>query len=112
MLISTTTEGPAAVVTPCGEITFDALPLLLAAHRTLPPAIDEVIWDLRQAPFMDITGLHLLVDQRIASRKAGRRLTITGLQDQPLRLVRLAQELFPEDHWTDFLPHEVPTAAT
>ncbi|MFM9812858.1 STAS domain-containing protein [Streptomyces scabiei] len=104
MLITTTIDDGAAVISPRGEIDFDALPGLLAAARELPQSVTQVTWDLRQALFMDIAGLHLLIYQRLACLDADRTLTVTGLSQQPLRLLRLAQQLFPAGDWGDFLP--------
>ncbi|MBY8878252.1 STAS domain-containing protein [Streptomyces sp. PLK6-54] len=113
MLITTKSTGTTAAITPHGEISFDALPTLLTAYEALPPSVRQVEWDLRDAVFMDVAGLHLLVHQRLACQNAGRTLTVTGLRHQPLRLLLLARTLFPADCWNDFLPpdHRPATAA-
>ncbi|BDM74460.1 hypothetical protein HEK616_79470 (plasmid) [Streptomyces nigrescens] len=111
MLISTTHDGATAVISPVGEIDFVALPELLAAAQELPRSVSQVTWDLREALFMDVAGLHLLVHQRLACLDTDRTLTVTGLHQQPLRLLRLAQELFPAEDWGDFVAGHLPTAA-
>lgn len=105
MLVTTRFNGATAVISPCGEIDFGALPTLLATARMLPPSVTQVIWDMRKTLFMDAAGLRLLAHQRLACRGAGQTLTVTGLARQPLRMLRLARELFPADRWGDFL-HE------
>ncbi|MFD7015339.1 STAS domain-containing protein [Streptomyces sp. NPDC059928] len=104
MLITAENDGFTAIISPHGEIDFDALPSLLAAARELPQSVTQVTWDLRDAVFMDIAGLHLLIHQRLDCLDTERMLTVTGLDRQPLRLLRLAQELFPAGKWGDFLP--------
>ncbi|MFE6130970.1 STAS domain-containing protein [Streptomyces sp. NPDC056437] len=111
MLITTTNDGVTAVISPRGEIDFDALPSLLTAARELPHSISQITWDLRQAQFMDVAGLHLLVHQRLACLETRRTLTVTGLNHQPLRLLRLAQELFPTGDWDGFLEEGWPVSA-
>ncbi|MET9255375.1 STAS domain-containing protein [Streptomyces sp. NPDC003717] len=104
MSVPVAIEGNAAVFTPRGDVDSDTLPGLLATARRLPPTVTRVTWDLRHTVFMDIAGLHLLIDQREECRGAGRLLTVTGLGEQPLRLLRLAGQLFPAGPWNDFLP--------
>ncbi|MER5884902.1 STAS domain-containing protein [Streptomyces sp. NPDC001941] len=104
MFITSKVDGTTAVLTARGEIDFDALPELVNASAALPPSVTEVTWELREAPFMDIAGLHLLIHQRLACEQAGRKLTVTGLHRQPLHLLEMAQNLFPDGRWNEFLP--------
>ncbi|WP_221349491.1 STAS domain-containing protein [Streptomyces beigongshangae] len=110
MSISTTIDGTTVVIRPRGEIDFDTLPNLLATAQKLPQSVTEVVWDLREAQFMDVSALHLLVHQRLACQEANRTLTVTGLSQQPQRLLQLAQELFPADQWSDFFPSGLSAA--
>ncbi|MEU8946059.1 STAS domain-containing protein [Streptomyces sp. NPDC048489] len=111
MIFTVTQAGATAVVTPRGEIDSDTLPRLLSAVHVLPQSVTGVTWDLREAQFMDVAGLHLLRDQRLACQEAGRTMTVVGLGRQPRRLLELAWELFPDCRWEDFLPGG-PLAAT
>jgi len=104
MLISTTIDGATAVISPIGAIDFHALPRLVASGRYLPDSVTQMTWDLSEATFVDVAGLHLLVQERRECLQVGRALSITGLGDQPQRLLQVAQELFPAEHWDDFLP--------
>jgi anti-anti-sigma factor len=111
MYVTTAHEGSAAVIRPCGEIDVDTLPGLLVAARELPRSVTEVTWDMTGARFMDVAGLRLLVQERTACLDAGRKLLVTGLRPQPLRLLRIAQEVFPAGEWGDFLEGERAAAA-
>lgn len=111
MLITTSKDGVAVVISPNGEIDFDALPGLLAAEREIPHSVTQVTWDLRDAAFMDVAGLHLLLQQRLVCWDSHRTLIVTGLQKQPTQLLQLAEELFPAGHWSDFLPESRPASA-
>ncbi|WP_314225357.1 hypothetical protein [Streptomyces zaehneri] len=94
MHITTMIVGTAARITPHGAIDHDTLPALRAAAAALPPNVTVVTWDLHDAPFMDVAGLHLLTDRRPPDGPP-RQTAVTGLAPQPLRLLRLAAELFP-----------------
>ncbi|MEU8951809.1 STAS domain-containing protein [Streptomyces sp. NPDC048489] len=111
MIITVTGAGVTAVFTPRGEIDGDTLPGLLSDVHVLPSSVTGVTWDLREAQFMDVAGLHLLVHQRLSCQEAGRLLTVVGLGRQPLRLLELAWEVFPEGRWDDFLPGGLLAAA-
>ncbi|MFE2538282.1 STAS domain-containing protein [Streptomyces sp. NPDC059371] len=110
MLVTITNDGVKTVISPSGEIDYDTLPDLLAAAQELSKSVTHVTWDLREVLFMDSTGLHLLDDQWSACLETGHTLAVTGLQAQPLYLLRLIQELSPEYRWADFLP-ACPSAA-
>ncbi|MET9123334.1 STAS domain-containing protein [Streptomyces sp. NPDC004528] len=111
MIFTVTDAGVTAVFTPHGEIDSDSLPDLLSAVHMLPESVTGVTWDLREARYMDVAGLHLLVHQRSACQEAGRILTVVGLGRQPQRLLELAWELFPAGRWGDFLPGGLLAAA-
>ncbi|MFE6764606.1 STAS domain-containing protein [Streptomyces sp. NPDC057689] len=91
MDITTAVTGTSARITPCGDIDSDALAPLRAAADALPPHVTDVQWDLHDTPFMDVSGLHLLLPASAAQR----RVTVTGLRSQPLRLLLLAADINP-----------------
>ncbi|MEU0039558.1 STAS domain-containing protein [Streptomyces sp. NPDC006333] len=111
MIFTVTDAGVTAVITPSGEIDSDTLPGLLSAVHLLPEFVTGVTWDLRQAQFVDVAGLHLLVHQRSACQEAGRILTVVGLGRQPKRLLELAREVSPAGRWDDFMPGGLLAAA-
>ncbi|MEW1890450.1 MULTISPECIES: STAS domain-containing protein [unclassified Streptomyces] len=95
MDITTAIHGTSARITPCGDIDSDTLTPLRAAASALPAYVTEVQWDLRGTPFMDVSGLHLLLPPRAREGAPECRITVTGLQPQPLRLLLLAADMNP-----------------
>ncbi|MCS0639454.1 hypothetical protein NX801_28240 [Streptomyces sp. LP05-1] len=104
MNITTTTDGTTAEITPNEDIDYTKLSEIRAVVATLPSTVTDVTWRMENARFMDIAGLHLLNDQRRAARRRCGRLTVTGLQPQPRRLLEVASEVFPAMDWASFLP--------
>ncbi|MEU5254394.1 STAS domain-containing protein [Streptomyces longwoodensis] len=94
MNITTAISGTSARITPRGEIDHDTLPSLRAAADALPARVTDVTWNLRHTPFMDVAGLHLFFSPT-ALDGADRRTTVTGLRQQPLRLLFLAADVHP-----------------
>ncbi|MGW5280575.1 STAS domain-containing protein [Streptomyces collinus] len=90
----TTLSGTTATITVRGDIDFDTLPPLRAAGDALPAHVTGLRWDLNHTLFMDVAGLHLLFAPTPPGRP-DRRITVTGLRPQPLRLLRLAAETNP-----------------
>ncbi|MFE5901218.1 hypothetical protein ACFQ67_27905 [Streptomyces sp. NPDC056488] len=105
MNITTTITGTTARITPYGEIDLDTMPVLRVAVDRLPAYVTELLWDLEHLFFTDIAGLRLLFgpDPRY-------RVTVTGLQDQPLQLLLLANDLFPTAYDPTRLIPDTPAA--
>ncbi|OQR63398.1 hypothetical protein B6E66_13695 [Streptomyces maremycinicus] len=102
-------EGIVAHITVHAEIDYETLPTLRAATADLPPDVAELVWDLQNAHFMDVAGLHLLFEQ---PPQPGRALktTVANLAPQPLRLLLLAAEVNPALELTRLLPDTLPVA--
>ncbi|MCG7523582.1 STAS domain-containing protein [Streptomyces sp. OfavH-34-F] len=96
MNITTVINGTSARITPRGDIDADTLVPLRTAVHALPPHVTDLQWDLRGTFFMDVTGLHLFVPSSTPAGAARRRITVTGLQDQPARLLLLAADTRPD----------------
>ncbi|MGW2173969.1 STAS domain-containing protein [Streptomyces sp. NPDC001705] len=94
MNIRTTIDGTRARISLDGEIDFSTLPQMRAATTALPAHVTDLLWDLGEATFMDVAGLHLLFDPTPPGN-IPRWTTVTGLGPQPLRLLTLAAELNP-----------------
>ncbi|MEU9925182.1 hypothetical protein AB0H51_28505 [Streptomyces griseoluteus] len=94
MNITTAIDGTSARITARGDIDFGTLPPLRAAADALPARVTDLLWDLHHTAFMDVAGLHLLFD-RTPVDGPDRRTTVTGLRQQPLRLLLLATDLHP-----------------
>ncbi|MFD9099399.1 STAS domain-containing protein [Streptomyces collinus] len=90
----TTLNGTTATITVRGDIDLDTLPPLRAAADALPARVTGLRWDLNCTCFMDVAGLHLLFAPTPPGRP-DRRISVTGLRPQPLRLLRLAEETNP-----------------
>ncbi|MGW0413265.1 STAS domain-containing protein [Streptomyces collinus] len=103
----TTLNGPTATITVRGDIDFDTLPPLRAATDVLPAHVTGLLWDLNHTLFMDVAGLHLLFAPAPPDRP-DRRVTVTGLRPQPLRLLRLAAETNPAVFRLDRLICDTP----
>ncbi|CAL9650796.1 STAS domain-containing protein [Streptomyces sp. enrichment culture] len=108
MPFTTRIDGSTACIAVHGEIDYDTLPLLRAAAAALPPGVTELVWDLEHARFMDVAGLHLLFEERSPEGPV-RRITVTNLAPQPLRLLMLATEVRPDLELTRLFP-DTPTA--
>ncbi|MFD9286844.1 STAS domain-containing protein [Streptomyces sp. NPDC060030] len=103
MNVTTLIDATSATIIPHGEIDHTTLPKLRAVVAALPRDVAEVVWDLKDTPFIDTAGLHLLVDPPPADVPP-RRATVTGMQPQPLRVLRTAAELFPTLEFARLLP--------
>ncbi|MGV9249588.1 STAS domain-containing protein [Streptomyces sp. NPDC003710] len=84
------------VVTVSGEMDLQTCPALAEGTSVIPLAGKTLYLDLSGVPFMDSSGLNLLILLRRRLHAEGGRLAVTGLQDQPERLLQLTQasELF------------------
>jgi anti-sigma B factor antagonist len=79
------TTGASAVVRPCGELdiaTADELVRTLSTVAGAGPA--RVVVDLSSLAFVDVVGLHALLDGARAVRAAGGELVLTS----PPRMLR------------------------
>ncbi|MFF4397204.1 STAS domain-containing protein [Streptomyces sp. NPDC001480] len=110
MNITTAIDGTSARITLRGDVDFDTLPPLRSAADALPAHVTDLLWDLHHTPFMDVAGLHLLFDHTPVDGPA-RRTTVTGLRQQPLRLLLLAADLHPATFDVSRLRPETPPAA-
>ncbi|MFD3441087.1 hypothetical protein ACFWU3_26665 [Streptomyces sp. NPDC058685] len=110
MHITTSVSGAAAQITPHGAIDYDTLPALRAAAAGLPHDVTQVTWNLYDASFIDVSGLHLLTDTPHQDGRPPRQTEVAGLTPQSLRLLRLASELFPAQEFARLLPATTPTA--
>ncbi|MET9593067.1 STAS domain-containing protein [Streptomyces sp. NPDC006516] len=109
MHVTAMIDATTARILPHGEIDHETLPELRAVLSALPQDVTEVIWDLRNTPFIDIAGLHLLIDPQTAD--SPRRTTVTAMPMQPLELLRTAAEVFPTLGFAELLPEARPQDA-
>ncbi|MFJ5520922.1 STAS domain-containing protein [Streptomyces griseoluteus] len=94
MNITTVIDGTSARITPRGDIDFETLPPLRAAAQALPTRVTDLLWDLHHTAFMDVAGLHLLFDH-LPVDGPDLHTTVTGLRQQPQRLLLMAAAIHP-----------------
>lgn len=82
-------EPDATVLTVSGELDMASSPRLAEAFRRLHPAARPLIVDLGGLEFIDVTGLHVLLEARERTRQAGVRLTVVNASRVVLRLLKL-----------------------
>ncbi|MFC9266261.1 STAS domain-containing protein [Streptomyces zhihengii] len=99
MHITTEIRGTAATLTPRGDIDYQHLDQLRATVQQLPTSVTDVSWDLRDAPFVDVAGLHLLSTPSDPRRGT----SLANLQPQHRRLLTIACELFPDADFDRYL---------
>ncbi|MFP8903364.1 STAS domain-containing protein [Streptomyces atacamensis] len=82
-------ERGTVVVHPHGEVDYDSAPVLIGAVEEVEGEWYGMVVDLSRVPFMDSAGLHALIALERRCRERGSRLTVTGIQEQPARLLDL-----------------------
>ncbi|MFJ4329083.1 STAS domain-containing protein [Streptomyces tricolor] len=84
------------VITVSGEIDLHTCPQLSQAATVIPLGGKPLYLDLSDVPFMDSSGLNLLIGLRRRLHAEGGLLAVTGLQSQPAHLLELTDtyELF------------------
>ena len=65
---------PECLVAVAGELDLASAPALDDTLRRLDPGCEVVTLDLRALTFMDVAGLHAVVNARSLARATGRRL--------------------------------------
>lgn len=79
------------VITVAGEIDLGSCPELVRATLATPLGGRMLQVDVTGVPFMDSSGLNLLLQLRRRLLAEGGRLLVTGLQHQPARLLLLTE---------------------
>ncbi|MGW2637023.1 STAS domain-containing protein [Streptomyces sp. NPDC001348] len=79
------------VITVAGEIDLGACPELVRATLAVPLGGKTLQVDVSGVPFMDSSGLNLLLQLRRRLLAEGGRLLVTGLRHQPARLLHLTE---------------------
>ena len=100
----TTVSGNTAVLTVHEDIDLSTRPRIEEAVGALPGTVTDVTLSLAGSSFMDVAGLRLLHGLRDRAAAGDHSFAVIGLGFQPTRLLRLAAEIAPEEHWEDFLP--------
>ncbi|WP_228974421.1 STAS domain-containing protein [Streptomyces sp. DH12] len=79
------------VIAVTGEMDLTTCPRVDEACTVLPVGGKTLRLDLSGVPFMDSTGLNLLLRLRRRVRDDGSRLVLAGLQPQPRHLLHLTE---------------------
>ncbi|MFB6477419.1 STAS domain-containing protein [Streptomyces virginiae] len=88
--------GPTVHLAPEGELDLDSRPVLEKAVTALDEDIVVVVCDMHRLRFLDVTGLHALVDLALRLDARGVALFAFGWQAQPQRLLDIVDSLYPE----------------
>lgn len=83
-------DGGRGVVELCGEVDAYTAPSLRLVLEELPvPARYRVVVAMSQVPFMDSSGLGVLVGAAKRARNGGGALALAGCQERILRVLRI-----------------------
>jgi stage II sporulation protein AA (anti-sigma F factor antagonist) len=77
------------VLTPAGEIDHHTGDTLRQALKTVGAVRPRMVIDLHQVPFMDSTGVNILINAHQAITAAGGRLRLAALTQPVLRLLQI-----------------------
>jgi len=80
---------PESLVTAAGELDLATAPALTAALRGLASSGGLVTIDLRAVTFLDVAGLHALLEAQRVVRRKDRRLRILGPSGEAARVLDL-----------------------
>ncbi|MFI2765500.1 STAS domain-containing protein [Streptomyces echinatus] len=96
LTVVTRQQPDRTVITVSGEMDLQTCPALAEATSIIPLAGKALCLDLSAVPFMDSSGLNLLIQLRRRLHAEGGLLAVAGLQTQPAHLLELteASELF------------------
>ncbi|MET8077696.1 ANTAR domain-containing protein [Streptomyces sp. NPDC005303] len=96
LIIDSGVEGGGAVLVPHGDLVHGCADTLARTLARLPDDTDRVDLDMSEVSFMDTTGLQFLEVLDTYARRRRVRVTATGWNDQPRRVLQLAG-LDPDD---------------
>ncbi|MGK5498145.1 STAS domain-containing protein [Streptomyces sp. URMC 125] len=87
--VTVSQEHGTVVLRPSGEIDHESAPALAGSVREAEGDWQGLVVDLSRVSFMDSAGLHALVALERRCRERGGHLVLTGVRDQPARLLDL-----------------------
>lgn len=85
--------GPTLHLTPAGELDLDTGPAFERVRLALDDQVAVVACDMRRLTFIDVTGLHRLLDLAAHLHRRGIAFFAYNWQRQPLRLLDLTDRL-------------------
>jgi anti-anti-sigma factor len=81
--------SPECLVAVAGELDVASAPVLAETLRRLDPGCEVITLDLRSLAFMDVAGLHAVLEARRLARATGRRLHILPPGGEAARVLEL-----------------------
>lgn len=84
-------EPDATVLTVSGELDMASSPQLADALDRLQPTTRPLVLDLGGLEFIDLTGLHVLLEASQRAQQAGLRLTVVNASQAVRRLLKLTR---------------------
>ncbi|MCJ0871948.1 STAS domain-containing protein [Streptomyces sp. AP-93] len=100
--------GPTVHVALAGELDLDTRSALDDVQAAFDEDVDVLCCDMQHLTFMDVTGLHRLVDLARRAEERGTAVFASNWQRQPLRLLDLTDSLYPSDGHGE--PRSKPTS--
>lgn len=83
-------RGPTTVIIVAGELDIASAPMLKdAIERAREDDAEDLVVDLRDLEFMDVSGLRVLIRAHQHAEEAGGRLRLANLRESVRRLLRL-----------------------
>jgi anti-anti-sigma factor len=94
-----------------GDLDLAAAPRLIEALHDLEQEACLIVLDLGETTFLDVAGVHVIVDASIGARRAGHRLLLMGASAGVQRVLALtgASRQVEVGAWDD--PQELPVQA-
>jgi anti-sigma B factor antagonist len=89
LTITTREQTGSTVITVSGEIDLASCPVLEQATRCTPADGAQLRLDMSGVTFMDSCGLNLLLRLHRRLTDDGSRLVLTGVRDEPMRILNL-----------------------
>ncbi|GAA3651806.1 STAS domain-containing protein [Streptomyces chitinivorans] len=87
--VAITRQHDTVVLHPRGDVDHDSAPALTGVLEEIDQPWRGLAVDLSSVPFMDSAGLHALLTLERRCRDRGVPLTLTGVGEQPGRLLEL-----------------------
>ncbi|MBT2439575.1 STAS domain-containing protein [Streptomyces sp. ISL-36] len=97
--------GPTVHLTPSGELDLTAEAAFTGVLTSLAGDVAVIACDLRHVPFVDVVGMHCVLDFQQRAHARGARVVFYDWQPQPRRLLGLLGDFHLVDgaDWLDLL---------
>jgi anti-anti-sigma factor len=72
-------DGTLAIVRFDGDITSASSDAVLGAYRSLPPEVKEISLDFNKVPYLNSSGIALVIQMVMHANTAGQKVAVFGL---------------------------------